>query len=309
MTRGHCPDLCTCSDCGFERLFTRCLRLTPGNGGLRGRFVAILRICTLQDEPFNRIKFLRGEISGGSTLPPLHRAAMCNNGVCLVFLVQLYRELGASINHVYSGYTALDLAVRRNHVACVSYLLWQHDTRLTVPPHQLITTLFNAIFRANLSTIELLLRDKRVSVTVRNNKGFDALLYASAEGRTDFVQYLLNLPASSGVDPFASNKGMTSSHYACNNGYMPMIELLLEYDCFDALRSDKVTSPQHYQHVSFVTFNDENEVVFISPLIMALMQGQRNVLKKLLPLVSSEDIISSSNVLSHFMKPTPWCNV
>ena len=45
---------------------------------------------------------------------------MCNNGVCLVFLVQLYRELGASINHVYSGYTALDLAVRRNHVACVS---------------------------------------------------------------------------------------------------------------------------------------------------------------------------------------------
>ena len=94
-------------------------------------FVRIARIAAfkvMHDSPFDRIRFVAFHNKPRKCLPPLHLAAFFNNVKQLKELVPLYRACGKSINHVYCGYTALDMALRENHYEATEFLLQQPDT-------------------------------------------------------------------------------------------------------------------------------------------------------------------------------------
>ena len=187
------------------------------------RFLLILQILRLKDEPFDRIQHIRALKSLGRLYPPLHRAAMRNDVIELILLVKLYREFGASINHIYCGYTALDVAVKNDHTECIRYLLQQPETEVDLSL-QVTTTLNLAVHFGLLSTVEILLEDKRVDPNARDVDGLTAYLYAASAGRTDCIEVFIDRKTSHGIDIEASNRDMTASYQAAFHGFMPMIE-------------------------------------------------------------------------------------
>ena len=116
--------------------------------------------CT--DSSLDRKRFKALEISPQQTLPLLHLAAVKNDVNTLEKISTLYRKTGKSLNHVYCGFTALDLALRYNKRDAVEFFLKQPDTRMSVPPFQHIPTLNNAIYLSLPELVELLFTDSRV---------------------------------------------------------------------------------------------------------------------------------------------------
>ena len=259
-----------------------------------------LSVQQLEDSAFDRITYLRLTREPRQYLPPLHLAASRNDVEGLARMVLIYKRLTWNINHVYCGYTALDIALRHNHMDAVQFLLEQPGLRVAVESC-VIPSVQSAICHSVLELVVLLVQDKRVDLKATGDHGLTSFLYAAKMGRTDCVEALLRLfPEHTVGIANSHHKSMSASFFACYHGYLPMIDVLHRFGCFDCLDSPKVGNDEHLQHVATVTWSEAGGPVYQTPLALAFIRGQRNVLKKLLPTVNSNDILYTlKHVVSH----------
>ena len=86
------------------------------------------QIALLEDSSYDRLEHLHWELHP-ETLPMLHLAAKRNDVQWLIAAIFFYRFVGKSLNHVYYGYTALDIAVRSNSVDATRLLVSLLDAK------------------------------------------------------------------------------------------------------------------------------------------------------------------------------------
>ena len=212
-------------------------------------------------------------------LPPLHGGAALGRTDVMQRGLLFQR-----VNHVYNGYTALDYAVEKNQMESVNFLLngsfFRESIRNYNPPHQHEPTLFHAV-RANPDILRLLLNDSRFDVNERNASGMTLFLHACQQCCKEATETLLCLPQERNIDRFAAVGKLTASYYACCHGHLPIVKLLLKYDCFRCIKT-----------------GEPNAMSNMSPIAAVFQAGHRNVVNFILDnnLLSDDDVVKCIKV-------------
>ena len=224
-------------------------------------------------------------------LPPLHQGASFGHTELMQRGLLFQR-----VNHVYNGFTALDCAVTQSQIEAVKFLLdgsfFRDCVRNYNPPHQHEPTLFYAV-RGSNDILRVLLNDSRFDVNERGQGGMTFFLVACRLGRVAAAEMLLSLPPERHVDRFATaSGGFTASFLACDNGDLPVVKLLIKYDCFRCIES-----------------GDSNIMNENSPIAAAFRAGHRNVVNYVLTLnlLTDDEIVTCMNVCLQYASFSAVC--
>ena len=242
------------------------------NEGFPLVFNASLRRFDIEDSEFDMITH-RTYGKDPFLLPTLHLGAVFGR-------TDLMQQglLFQRVNHVYNGFTALDWAVRLNQMESIKFLLngsfFRDSVRNYSPPQQLVPTLFHAV--ANPDILRIFLNDSKFDVNKQDDRGMTVFLQACQTGRVTAAEMLLSLPLERNVDRFAAVGALTASYYACHNGYLSMVKLLIKYDCFRCIET-----------------GESNVMNHLSPIAAAFQAGHRNVMNYVL----SRNFLSDSEIV------------
>ena len=122
------------------------------------------------------------------------------------------------------GFTALMIAVKRNHAKCVEQLLKSKSIDVDKGDFwNKNTALICAAYKGYESCLELLLH-AGANVNRPNAEKFTPLIYANINGHHKCVELLLQAGA---VVNIPDAKGLTALMHASVNGYCQCVELLL----------------------------------------------------------------------------------
>lgn len=151
------------------------------------------------------------------------------------YLLYLFVVIGFS--HSISGaYEDFFVAVKRDDPSVVLSLAQQgFDVNVRDPAGQ--TALFLAIRDQSKKVVEALFSWPKTDFDVRNGQDETPLMLASLKGEMDLVKALIDKSAD------VNKPGWTPLHYACTNGHVEVIRLLLERHAYIDAESPNGTTP------------------------------------------------------------------
>lgn len=151
-----------------------------------------------------------------------------DNKDCQVEIVKLVIDAGfpkdAFINRITQE-TSLHLAVKKNHICVVKYLL-SISADINVVDFQGLSPLHVAVKKGNSAMIDFLIRHGEANLNCESKDGFTPMFFAIASGNCEIVELLISLGAD--IHYVNSNNSMMPLHFGALMGQLKVTQLLLK---------------------------------------------------------------------------------
>jgi ankyrin repeat protein len=187
------------------------------------------------------------------------------------------------------GYSSLALAVFKEQVEILRYILGRHDFVLN--EQELNIALKYCAYRGFEETLNNIIIRKNVDLNVKDSKGTTPLMMATLNNHERIVSILLQHPGT--LIEEKNIQGQTACHIACARGHKRILESLIRHGCDINATDNAAMMPLHYacqeNHVDVVKLLLSHNVIVdapnnddMTPLQFASQEGATEIVRMLL---------------------------